>query len=177
MGEARIGQEDNGGEAVLDALSRRFHAPLIRYFLRRGFAAADAEDLTQNVFARLSTKSDLASLGSVEGYIFAIAANAAIDHARRRKVRVDGIMALQNCGEADQEVPPDRVLEGREELAAVVSALNEMPERMRTIFILARLENMTRVEVAKRLGISKSLVDLDMSLAVACIADRRRRLS
>jgi DNA-directed RNA polymerase specialized sigma24 family protein len=48
---------------------------------------------------------------------------------------------------------------------------------MRNIFILARLENLPRAEIAQRLGISKSLVEQQITLATACLADRRRRIA
>jgi DNA-directed RNA polymerase specialized sigma24 family protein len=48
---------------------------------------------------------------------------------------------------------------------------------MRNIFILARLEHMPRAEIAARLGISKRLVEQQITLATACLADRRRKLT
>jgi RNA polymerase sigma-70 factor (ECF subfamily) len=71
---------------------------------------------------------------------------------------------------------PDRLAEGRQELQLIVEALNELPERMRHIFILARLENMRRADIAARFGISKRLVEQQIALATACLAERRKRL-
>jgi DNA-directed RNA polymerase specialized sigma24 family protein len=48
---------------------------------------------------------------------------------------------------------------------------------MRTIFILARLEDMPRAEIAMRLGVSKSTVEQAITRATACLADRRRRVT
>lgn len=166
---------DASGNAVA-ALSRRYHAVLLRYFARRGFPPHDAQDLAQEVFTRLSPSEVLDSVESVEGFLFATAANVAVDHGRRRKVRTDTARAFEDAAEPQDEFAPDRLLEGREELAAIVAALNEMPERMRNIFILFRLENLPRAEIAERLGISKSLIDQQVALATACLADRRRRL-
>lgn len=166
-----------GDNGVIETLSRRYRAVLLRYFVRRGIAVPDAQDLAQDVFARLSRRDTLADVEAMEGYIFAMAANALIDHSRRSKVRADGAAALQSVGGKEQDFSPERLLAGRQELAAIIDALNEMPERMRNILILARLENMSRQEIAQRLGISKSLVDQQITHAMACLADRRRRLS
>jgi DNA-directed RNA polymerase specialized sigma24 family protein len=48
---------------------------------------------------------------------------------------------------------------------------------MRTIFILARLENMPRAVIAARLGVSKRTVEQSITQATACLAERRRRVT
>lgn len=177
MPRANGGSDAAGGDGGIETLSRRYHAVLLRYFVRRGVAVPDAQDLAQDVFARLSGRDTLDDVEAMDGYIFAMAANALVDHARRRRVQAEGAAALEAASGKQRDFSPERLLAGRQELAAIVDALNEMPERMRNILVLARLENMTRQEIALRLGISKSLVDQQIAHAMACLADRRRRLS
>lgn len=177
MGDAATSKDIGSGVTVED-LSRRYHAVLLRYFARRGIATQDAHDLVQDVFARLSRAHALDNVASAEGYLFAIAANIALDFFRHRKVR----SAHPAAGFVDriqrtEEFSPERLLEGRQELACVVAALNEMPERMRNIFILARLENLPRAEIAERLGVSKRLVEQQITLATACLSERRSRMT
>jgi RNA polymerase sigma-70 factor (ECF subfamily) len=150
---------------------------LLRYFQRRGFDAGDAQDLAQEVFYRLARQS-LHNIGSLESYLFVTAGNVARDLLRRNKVRRDYpatgfIQEFQIAG----EFSPERQLAGRQELDCVLAALNEMPDRMRTIFILARLENLPRAEIALRLGVSKSTVEQSITQATACLADKRRRVT
>jgi RNA polymerase sigma factor (sigma-70 family) len=158
-------------------LTRQYHGVLLRYFRRRGIDANDAPDLVQEVFERLSRPDVLKGVERVDGYLFRTAANVATEHFRRRQVRLvypvaDHIDAMQR----GEEFAADRLAEGRQELELIVAALNELPERMRNIFILARLENMPRAEIAARLGVSKRLVEQQLALATACLADQRRRL-
>ena len=175
-GQALIREDPHG--VCVDKLSRRYHAVLPRYFARRGIGPSDAQDLAQEVFVRLSKRNALDGVASVESYLFAIAANVAIDFVRRSKVRSSHPSSgVYDSVQPIDGFPADRLLEGRQELSRIVTALNEMPERMRNIFILARLENLPRGEIAQRLGISKSLVEQQITLATACLAERRRRLS
>jgi RNA polymerase sigma-70 factor (ECF subfamily) len=178
MGNGQTTARDRDDGHSVEILSRRYYAVLQRYFARRDVDSADAPDLVQEVFARLSHRGALDKIANVDGYLFATAANIAMDHFRRRKVRSNhlGRARRDELSEA-QEFGPDRLAEGRQELSLIVDALNEMPERMRNIFILARLENMPRAEIAVRLGISKRLVEQQITLATACLADRRRRLA
>lgn len=161
----------------VDGLTRQYHGVLVRYFRRRGIGEHDLMDLVQEVFERLSRPDILKGVERLDGYLFATAANVATEHFRRHQVRLaypaaDHVDGMQR----GEEFAPDRLAEGRQELDLIVAALNELPERMRNIFILARLENMPRAEIAARLGISKRLVEQQITLATACLADRRKRL-
>lgn len=162
----------------VDQLSRRYHAVLVRYFSRRGIDLADAQDLAQSVFERLSRPGVRERIGRVEGYLFSIAANLAVEYFRYRRVRSAHPMAdFVATVQRSEEFTPERLFEGRQELDLVVEALNELPERMRHIFVLVRLENLSHAEVAARLGISKRLVQYEVARAAACLADRRRRVT
>jgi RNA polymerase sigma factor (sigma-70 family) len=50
--------------------------------------------------------------------------------------------------------------------------LRELPDRTRTIFILARLEDMKHSEIAQRLGISVSAVEKQLTKGLAYLALR-----
>lgn len=163
---------------TLAELSRRYHAVLLRHFQRRGIQYHDAQDLVQETFTRMSRQETLDQLAVIEGYLFTTANNIARDYFRKQKVR----NAASAEGLLDDILPgsnsnPEREFAGRQELAGIIAALNEMPERMRNILILARLEGLPRAEIAARLGISKRLVEQQIMLATACLADRRRRLT
>jgi RNA polymerase sigma-70 factor (ECF subfamily) len=54
---------------------------------------------------------------------------------------------------------PERVVAGRQSLRQVIDALQELPERTRTIFILHRLEKLKKAEVAALFGLSISGID------------------
>jgi RNA polymerase sigma-70 factor (ECF subfamily) len=166
------------GSVSVDELSRRYHAVLMRYFQRRAIQRADAEDLVQEVFFRLTRQPNLDDVGSVESYLFVTAANVARDMFRRERVRFGNpASSFVESVQITESFAPERELAGRQELEFVLAALNEMPERMRTIFILARLEDMPRAEIAARLGVSKSTVEQSITRATACLADRRRRVT
>lgn len=178
MSDARAPAPHTTDHQSVDRLTRQYHAVLIRYFARRGIDQAEAQDLAQEVFERLSRPEVLARIDRIDGYLFATAANLATEHFRRRQVRLAHPASdFTDNVHRSEDFAPDRLLEGRQELAMIVGALNELPERMRHIFILARLENMPRAEIALRLGISKRLVEQQITLATACLADRRRRTS
>jgi RNA polymerase sigma-70 factor (ECF subfamily) len=161
----------------VEALSRKYHSVLVRYFSRRRLAFSDAQDLAQEVFARLARPGTLDGIDRAGAYLFTTAANLLVEFHRYRLVRSsnppeDFCEAIQRAA----EFTPERLLEGRQELELIMQALRSMPERMRNVFVLARLENIPRAEIAARLGIAKRTVEQDLTTATAYLAERRRRL-
>jgi len=75
---------------VWDSLDRQFRAPLRAYFLRRLSDRSEAEDLTQEVFVRLTRNPDRNRGETIEAYVFKIASSVLGDWARRQKSRHRG---------------------------------------------------------------------------------------
>lgn len=150
----------------LGQLNRRFRPALMSFFLRRLRNHADAEDLTQEVFIRLARSG--AEIETPQAYIFQTAANLLRDRARQEKTRADYRLGLGAVEQTTVEIlDPDRVLLGRETLAQLVAGLRELPERTRGVFILNRLENMSRIDIAASFGISISAVEKHLGRAMA----------
>ncbi len=152
-------------DSELTQLNRRFRPALMSFFLRRLRNRADAEDLTQEVFIRLARSE--AEVDAAAPYIFQVAANLLRDRARSEKVRTDYRLGL---GALDQDrvetIDPLRILAGREKLAQFEKGLRELPERTRTIFLLFRIENMSRPEIAATYGLSVSSVEKHLARAM-----------
>jgi len=154
-------------DSDLIQLNRRFRPALMSFFLRRLSNHAEAEDLTQEVFARLSTMQP-GELPRSDAYIFQIAANLLRDRGRREKVReAYRVGVLSSEGVGVEPIDPDRVLVGRQSLGQVAIALREIPERTRSIFILYRVEQMGKRDIADTYGISTSAVDKHLMKAMA----------
>jgi RNA polymerase sigma factor (sigma-70 family) len=154
----------------LDDLCRRFRPALLAYFLRRVPNPAEAEDLAHDVFLRLAGVP-LEQLRCADAYIFHVAANLLRDRARRWKVRND--YATTQVAPVDaQELElhafdPERIEVARRSLAALVARLMELPERTREIFILYRIENVARRNIAQAYGLSLSTVEKEVARATA----------
>ncbi len=163
--------------AAVEALSREFRPALLRYFERRGVPANDAEDAAQDVFARLSRREGVAAFEGLEGYLFETAATVAIDYHRRAGVRRAGAHdAYDDAIHAPEDFSPERLYSGREELAVLLTGLRELPERTRSVFLLARLERMKQAEIARRLNVSISGVEKHLARAIAHLSQRMGRV-
>lgn len=136
------------------------------FFVRRVGTRAEAEDLTQETFARLAAGGNK-GVRHANAYVFQAAANLLRDRARRQKVRANYQAASSGAASPEDLLSPERVLASRETLDCVSAALHELPERTRAIFILYRLENLKKSEIASLLAISVSGVDKHLVKAMA----------
>jgi RNA polymerase sigma factor (sigma-70 family) len=158
----------------LAQLDRRYRPALMAFFLRRLGSRAEAEDMTQDVFAKLAT-IDPCEVRSSQAYIFQTAANLLRDRGRREKVRSTYRACASGAeGIGVETIDPARIQAGREALAAVVVGLNELPEQTRTIFILYRLENVDKRTLAEAHGVSLSSIDRHLMKAMAHLIERVR---
>lgn len=158
--------------ARIAALAEQYGEAVKRFLARRLRDPAAVEDLTQEVFARLLRRARVDSIDNIEGYLFSTAANLLKERARRAGTRIVEASLHDTAVEPVEEVSPERILLGREALDEAVAALQELPERMRTVFILSRFEHLSASEIARRVGVSVSSVEKDMMSAVAHLKAR-----
>ena len=162
----------------LDDLCRRFRPALVAYFLRRVHDPTEAEDLAHDVFLRVAGMP-LEQLRSADAYIFQVAANLLKDRARRSKVRADyaatEVAAMEGEELSAGSYDPERIEAARRTLAALVARLRELPARTREIFILYRIENLARRDIAQAYALSLSTVEKEIARATAYLMLQRER--
>ena len=162
--KAHLAQPD---DEVLEAWSRQYRQPLLKFFERQGAVGHGPDDLVQEVFMRLANRPGLDGIEKADGYVFRTAWNVLNDARRKFKVR---------AGEAHDEfdehqhsqlggLTPEHVLMGKQALQGLFDALYELPERTRTVFVLYHFENFRQTDIAERLGIGLSTVELHMTKA------------
>ncbi len=152
-------------------LDTRFRRPLMKFFLRRVHHFAEAEDLTQEVFARALSSGELGSLQRPDSFLFTVATNLLRDRHRAHLRRTPASPASEPV-EPVEDRGPERVLQGYESLSEVLRTLDELSERTRDIFILFRLENMKQRDIALAFGITVKAVEKHVLKAVTHLARR-----
>jgi RNA polymerase sigma-70 factor (ECF subfamily) len=149
-----------------DALVARYRRPLLSFFQRRAVSLEDAEDLTQEVFMRLSRRFSRLHWGNPDGLIFTVAANALVDHERHERSRRRGYHVEVDPALPAEEPSAEAALSGRERLRTLVAALNTLHPNVKAVFVLCRFENLSQAETAARLGLSVSAVEKHMMTAM-----------
>ncbi|MGQ4274036.1 sigma-70 family RNA polymerase sigma factor [Terrihabitans sp. B22-R8] len=132
-------------------------AGVARSLRRRGLSEDLADDITQDTFVRALAMppSDGAVIHNPQAYLYKMARNLSINHARRQQSLEMVNLSDDLVGQiADPAPMPDKVCYDRQLLKMTEDALAELPERTRIAFELHRLGEMTIIEVARRIGLS-----------------------
>jgi RNA polymerase sigma-70 factor (ECF subfamily) len=110
----------------------------------------EAEDLTQQVFAKLMSvivKYDDRGV-PFSGWLLRLARNAALDHIRhRRATPVEQISATE-----------DDFDDARERANSLHAALASLPDEQRSVVVLRHLVGLSPAEIAERMGRSESSI-------------------
>lgn len=121
-----------------------------------------AEDILQNTAVKCLTCPPRQQPENPGCYVSRMVRNAAIDYLRKHAKEVatsfDGEDQLANAG----MTPLCGLihLERKQELAAVVRALNGLPARKRNALLRHRLSDVPQKEIAKELEVSRALVNV-----------------
>ena len=135
-----------------DRLFHRLHPPLFRYLQRLTGDADAAEDAAQEAFVRL-TRQSLPEV-EVRPWLFTVATNLVRDRARKAQRHQRLQVHVPRARSPDA---PDENVQRKERIAMVRAALEELPERDRTM-LLMREEGFKYEEIAQTVGVAPGSV-------------------
>lgn len=139
-----VGAAQAGDRDAMRALYVRF-AGGVQVYVGRIVPQRDAEDVTQQVFAKLLTELDRYRPGEAPfaAWVLRVARNQAIDHVRRSR-----LVPCEEVRGAD-DVADDAA---RECAASLREALAGLTEDQRNVLILRHLVGLSPAEIAAQLG-------------------------
>ncbi|MBE7558137.1 sigma-70 family RNA polymerase sigma factor [bacterium] len=174
-----------GDEAAFAQLVERHYASVYHYIHRFFSGRVDAEDLAQDVFLKVVRSARQYRVKArFTTWLFRIAHNTCIDHHRRQsRLKVVSAEAENEEGEVDSLLermsdgapPASRRVLSRELLSLVQSALLELPEEQRTVFVLREEMGLPFEEVARVLGCNVNTAKSRMRYALERLAASLRR--
>ena len=150
---------------ALGILYRSQSSRLRRFFARRS-ACDDASDLIQDTFERLVRRDAEAAIARPERYLSRIATNLLRDRAKFAARRAAAFhIPLDDVPVATGD--PHDLLEARDTLARLETAMARLHPLTRDIFLACRLDGYSHAEVAEQVGLSERAVRKRMARAIA----------
>lgn len=136
----------------------------------------NGEDAAQDAVLSL-LENGAAAIKDTRAYLARSAGNRMIDQHRRQ--RIVEWMPLESLRESEHPTTEDAqsALYTQELLEALMAALKELPAGCQKVYVRHRLEGWTHAEIAREMGISRSMVEKHMNRALLHIQDRLQRFS
>jgi RNA polymerase sigma-70 factor, ECF subfamily len=146
-----------------------FHPKILRY-LTNIIGENEAEDLTQDVFVKVSrTLETFRGESKFSTWLYRIATNTAIDKMRTSSFRQDiDINELDDSDDTgdrllwigEEKLSVEQSLMQKEMYQCFIEYVKKLPVNYRTIMVLSELEGFTNNEIAEVLGISLDTVKI-----------------
>jgi RNA polymerase sigma-70 factor (ECF subfamily) len=154
-GDRWVEQARNGNQEAFGKLTEAYYSRVWRFLLKWVKNRDDAEELAQETF--------------LAAWLLGIALNLARNHHNRvvkkrsRDVELDESLYLETPGGHDDE--PDRQYERKQTMRVLEEAIGRLPDDMREVVTMVKLEGMLLDEVASVLGIPAGTVKSRLSRA------------
>lgn len=159
---------------------QQYYRPLCLYALHYLHDLDEAEDVVQDCFVRLleaekrDANSSVSSLSmsnpqNLKSFLYAAVRNACIDKLRRKNPIVQDISPSDLSGIISDEQAVDS--SSRE--AELWTAIEQLPERCREIFLMSKRDGMTYREIAEELCLSEKTVEHQISKALKTLRGKK----
>lgn len=132
-----------------------------------------ARDIVQDAFLSLWEKSAYLTIKtSPSAYLFKIVRNQSLNYQRHLKVKqsadeelAQSISAYEHSVYVDINDPFQSLMETELE-SKIAHALNDLPEKCRSVFVMSRNEHLRNKEIADKMGISVKMVEKYITKAI-----------
>lgn len=139
----------NGDDQAIETFVRRYYPVILRYCRLHIRDSGDAQDMTQETFARFFRTLDrFQQYGKAANYLYVIAKNVCRDYYRKPTP-----LPMEELPEQ-----PDSRMDSLETQLDVRRVLEQMPEELREVTLLYFFQNLKQREIARILGIGLPLV-------------------
>ncbi|RMB08418.1 RNA polymerase sigma-70 factor (ECF subfamily) [Eilatimonas milleporae] len=162
------GTHDAAAEDPLAVLYHEYRAELSAGIRRLfGDGPPDPDDVAQDAFHKVYERGDTASIRNLKAFLWRTARNIVLVAKRKDDIRSKLDFEVEQLffplkGDIST---PETIIIAKEQLRAINDLLRSMPEKRRRALMLYRVEGLPLVEVARRLGISRTAVTKHISRA------------
>jgi RNA polymerase sigma factor (sigma-70 family) len=160
-----IAQLQQGNEAAFKHVFEAHQDRIYNTILYMVQSIEEAKDLTQEVFVDVFLSiENFKAQSKLSTWIYRIAINKALNHQRFKKAkkRLGAVLSIFNLSPVDDTpdfVHPGILLENKELSASLYKAINELPEKQKTAFVLRQLEDLSYSEIAEVMQITTPSVE------------------
>ena len=138
---------------------------LRRYLIYRSGDQDLSKDIAQNVFMKVWTKKIEIASGNIKSLLFKMATDEFISHIRKKKVEKEYTESI------DLKLirEPDNNYDLLEKKVLFQKALNQLPEKQKTAFLMNKMQGLTYEEIAEILNLSQKAIEKRIGLALKAL--------
>jgi RNA polymerase sigma-70 factor (ECF subfamily) len=147
-----------GKQLAFAEIYNRYKSQLLLHAYRFLQDREEAHDVVQEMFAVVWAKRDVLDIrGDLDSYLYVAIKNRILKYIAHQKVIDKYMQSLDGYVEAS-ELANDELLIGKQLKRIIEEEIAQLPQKMREIFELSRMEGLSHRQIAQQLGISENTV-------------------
>jgi len=151
---------------TIESLLRQHHKMMMSIAFNIVYDSEAAKDVAQDVFLKIwSRKNTIKADAITKSYLYRAVVNTSLDYLRKNK-RIqkfeDGTIEQVSA----KSERPDGIIELKELQEKIDDAIELLPPKCKTVFVLSRFENKRHREIAELLDISEKTVKNQITIAL-----------
>lgn len=144
---------------LIGQLYHGHHGWLFGWLRKKLGCPHSAADIAHDTFTKLLAMPALPSLREPRAYLLVTANHLLINQYHRRKIEEDTLRTMAILAEERMAQSPEEIAAVRQLLARILAMLiDELDEKPRRAFLMARVDGMSYADIAKKLNVSESSV-------------------
>ncbi len=153
-------------ESVFKKIFDDHSSPLRNFIYYRSGNLELSQDLVQEAFVKLWQNCAKVPVDKAKSYLYKIAKNMLLNNVAHNKVRLKYESSISK--ENDNETPEFK-MEEEEFKKSLLSAIEELPEDQRIVFLMSRIDKKKYREIAEELDLSVKAVEKRMHKALMAL--------
>jgi RNA polymerase sigma-70 factor (family 1) len=156
----------NGDDKAFEQLFKCLWKELYEYVARLMQSKAEAQDIVQEIFAQVWEKRfELSEVEKVRPYLYRWARHSVLNRLQAHNIHIKHLEAFRLTLEKSQDTTSQYIMES-DTRDTILQIIDRLPDRMREVFFLSRIEHLSVDEIASRLNLSEQTVRNQINLAV-----------
>lgn len=149
-------------EEVFHKIHKELNVSLRNFLFYKFGNLEKAKDFTQEAFVRLWNNCAKVQLEKSKSFLYTVANRLFLDDVDHQKVKMK-FQRRMSITESQMEDNPEYVYRREEFKGRLETAISELSEHQRTVFLMSRIDKMKNREIAETLDISIKTVEKHIS--------------
>jgi RNA polymerase sigma-70 factor (family 1) len=159
-----------GDQMAFTVIYHRYERLLFLHAYKKLHDPDEAKDVVQELFTNLWNKHEtLVSNISLSGYLYASLRNRIINMMAHKGIESEYVSAIQAFASQKIYSATDEMVRYNELLTLIDREIAKLPKKMRMVFEMSRMEQLSHKEIAGRTGLSEATVKKQVQNALKII--------
>ncbi|WP_312459943.1 RNA polymerase sigma factor [Sphingobacterium siyangense] len=163
-----------GDRIAFDFVFKLYWDPLLIYLSKLVKDRTDAEDLLQNIFVNLWNKAQSSEIQHLHTWLYGAARKSALFYHRTQGNQKKLIASILDYIQVEGFSLSEQQ-QGKELQQIIDREIEQLPAKMKEVFILSRQEQLSYKEIAERLEISDQTVKKQISNALSILRNNLKK--